>query len=74
MFRSLKNRMAESSLLQNVIHTPSPRWVILLIDMFIVALSCLLTFTFSITPDQQSHHLLNSPLSVTAVVVLVYFV
>lgn len=75
MFSAIKNRLAESQLLQSVIHTPSPRWVILLLDMCIVAISCLLTFTFSVNPNQNfGHNWLTTPLSITAVVVLVYFI
>lgn len=75
MLRLLKNKLAESTLLKSVVHTPSPRWVILLIDMIIVAISCMLTFTFSFTPHQHvAHNWPTTPLSITAVVLLVYFI
>lgn len=73
MPEDIRNRIANSQLLQRLINTPSPRWLILLLDLFIVAVSCMLTFTFS-TVSNPPHHpqWLVSPWSITVVVVLVY--
>ncbi len=45
--RSIINRLSDSWLINKFLSSPSPKWVVLGVDLIIVALSCLVTFTFS---------------------------
>ncbi len=75
MHEYLRNKIANSELLQRLIYTPSPQWVILMLDMLIVALSCTITFTFSpVHGSEPNLHWLASPASITVVILFIYLI
>ena len=47
MSRRILIRLSKLSLMKVLSATPAPRWAVLLADMAIVAISCILTFTFN---------------------------
>ncbi len=47
MSRRILIRLSKLSLMKVLSATPAPRWTVLLADMAIVAISCILTFTFN---------------------------
>ena len=47
MSRRILIRLSKLSIMKVLSATPAPRWAVLLADMAIVAISCILTFTFN---------------------------
>ena len=47
MSRRVLIRLSRLSMMKIMSATPAPRWAVLLADMTIVAISCILTFTFN---------------------------
>ena len=47
MSRRVLIRLSRLSMMKIMSATPAPRWAVLLVDMTIVAISCILTFTFN---------------------------
>lgn len=52
---SFKQFITKSRLVRRFIETPCPRWMVLLADLSIIALSCLLVYSFSSTTDYQGN-------------------
>lgn len=68
------NKLTRSKIVHHLLDTPAPRWTICLVDMLIVIISCVLTFTFSDIHDSGGPLWTYSPWTRGSVVVAVYFV
>lgn len=74
MIKNIWNKLSRSKLLHHLLDTPAPRWTICLVDMLIVIVSCVLTFTFSDFHDSDGPLWTYSPWTRGLVVVAVYFI
>ena len=72
MSRRLLLRLSRLSFMRLLAATPAPRWMVLLADMVIVALSCVLIFTFNEAP--KGNNILYAPIIKTAIVLGMYFI
>ena len=72
MSRRLLLRLSRLSFMRLLAATPAPRWMVLLADMIIVALSCVLIFTFNEAP--KGNNILYAPIIKTAIVLGMYFI
>lgn len=72
MNRRLLLKLSRLSFMKILAATPAPRWAVLFVDLMIVALCCVLIFTFNSTPIGSS--LLYNPLIKTAIVLGTYLI
>ncbi len=73
MIHQIWNKIITSNWAHKLISTPFPRWMVLVVDLIIVAFSCFITFMFG--PMQQAPvnpQWLASPVAICAVAVVVY--
>ncbi len=68
----LLNRLSRSPFVKMIQSTPTPRWMVLIADMTIVALCALLTFTFN--GDVHGNGIMYAPVIKIACVVSIYLI
>lgn len=61
MNKKILKKLANSNLIRNFVAKPSPKWMVLLADLFLIAISCALTLSFSEARD-ASQSVIFSPL------------
>lgn len=57
---SILNKISSSNLIQTYLNTPTPKWLVYLADLFVMAFCCVLTFYFGIQGD-AAHQLYDIP-------------
>lgn len=72
MRRNWLIKLSRLSFMKIMTATPAPRWAVLLADMVIVALSCILTFTFN--PYVPGEGVMYTLFAKTAIIMLVYLI
>ena len=72
MQRNWLIKLSRLSFMKIMAATPAPRWTVLLADMVIVALSCILTFTFN--PYVPGEGVMYTLFAKTAIIMLVYLI
>lgn len=70
MGESIANMLLKIPFIHKVYQSPVPRWVILLLDTTIVAVSCLLTFRFS--PEIDHHGILHTTFAKGVLITAIY--
>ena len=70
MRRKLLLKLAKLPFMKILAATPAPRWMVLLVDILIVAISCIITFSFNgYVPGESMFY---TPLIKTAIIVTTY--
>lgn len=65
-------KISHNLLINRFMSAPSPRWLVLGVDLLLVALSCLVTYTFNPDTNYQTFGLWDTPLTRGAIVFAVY--
>ena len=70
MKRNLLVKLSQKPFMAILASTPAPRWMVLLVDMLIVTISCILTFTFNVCLPGSG--VFYTPLVKTLIIIFFY--